>query len=142
MQPLYAPSNDRTLDDSPSEQEINLGGFIGQKSRLLRTKLEVLALEMATRFHVRDRNIDQIANDKGNVEQMLASLTRLSNYHLREHRDKAPLYQKLFDLEAERRKQEADCWSDVAMVMRDFLYAWEAFELARARLHLFSDVGQ
>lgn len=124
------------------EPELDLGRLIGQKSRVLRTKLEILALEMATRFHIRDRNVAGIDENKAQVEEAIANLDRMARYHLREHHEKTIFYRNLFELEVERRRQEADCWRDLAMVMKDFLYAWEGFEQARARLGFFENVGQ
>ena len=75
------------------------------------------------------------------AEDHLDRLDRLARYHLREHREKSALYQQMFNLGAERRAQDVDCWRDVVHVMRDFLYAWEAHETAKSRAILLQGEG-
>ncbi len=60
---------------------------------------------------------------------------------MREHQDKGIFYRKLFDFQTEARSEQVECWRDVVMVMRDFLYAWDAHEQARARAMFIQNVG-
>ena len=110
-----------------------LDQLLGVKSRVLRTKLEVLSFEMAERLRIWDRNLERIDGDKERVTGVMERISRLAEYHLRDHREKSQLYEALFDLENERRSQDVECWRDIVMVMRDFLAVWEAHEQAKAR---------
>src|SRR5437867_3991576 len=131
-------SNFSAAPDTPDPDRTNgsktaLDQLLGGKSRILRTKLDVLALEMRERFRIWDRNLERIDRDKERVTEIAERISRLANYHLRDHREKSELYEELANLEAERRSQDVECWRDIVMVMRDFLGVWEAHEQAKAR---------
>src|SRR5438093_12995749 len=93
------------LPPSPQDTNTNLDHLLHLKSRILRSKLEVLASEIYTRLNLWDRNLGRINDEKARAEQLLARFARLANYHLREQRDQTPFYQQIFDLEVERRSQ-------------------------------------
>lgn len=103
------------------------------KSRILKTKLEVLAGEIRQRLSIREGNLERIGRDKDVLKETIERLDRLANYKLRDHRDKVPLYQRTIELEKEQRAQDVECWRDVVKVMRDFLEIWEAQEQAKSR---------
>jgi hypothetical protein len=110
-----------------------LDNFIHGKTRILNTKLEVLASEIRERWLIRVTNLERINDEKVRVLEMISDLSRRANYMLRQHREKAPFYQQWFDLERERRSEDVECWRDVVMVMRDFLVVWEAHEQAKTK---------
>ena len=113
--------------------EPSLEDFIHSRTRILNTKLDVLATEIHTRLRIRSKNLERVDEDKTHISKMLVELDRWCNYLSRQHKEKAPFYDELFKLEQERRLQDTECWRDVVMVMRDFLYAWEAHEQAKAK---------
>jgi hypothetical protein len=113
---------DRTLDD-----------LIHTNTRVLKTKLEAITLTVQERLKIRRQNVQRIGDDKDKVSEMLQKISVGANYHLREHREKNTFYQKMFDLERERRDQDTDCWKDIVLVMRDFLTFWDEYERAKAR---------
>ena len=130
--------NFSTPPDTPAPKPTNgsktaLDQLLGGKSRILRTKLDVLALEMKERLRIWDRNLERIDRDKERVTEIAERISRLANYHFRDHREKSELYEELANLETERRSQDVECWRDIVMVMRDFLGVWEAHEQAKAR---------
>ena len=118
---------------APEAPDESLDLLLNLKSRILRSKLEVLASEIYTRLNLADRNLGRINDEKARVQEMILKFTRLANYHLREHRDQNPLYQQIFHLETQRRSEDVECWRDIVLVMRDFLEVWEAHEQAKAR---------
>lgn len=122
-------------DDDSLEQLIHLN------TRILNSKLEVLSFLLVERVGIHDRNIDRIDTDKGTLDGMVRRITRDARYHLREHDEKRILYQKFFELEEERRKQDVECWRDVVQVMRDFLYIWDAHEHAKSRAIFLEHAG-
>jgi hypothetical protein len=128
------PQNQEKASDS------SIDDFIHGRSRILRTKLEVLALEIRERLQIRVNNLERIDKDKIHTSTLLVDLDRRAHYLTRQHKEKAPFYDQLFKLEQERRLQDVECWRDVVMVMRDFLYAWEAHEQAKARAVLINHV--
>src|SRR5437879_11870045 len=106
MEPSYLPQNlDQQLPETTKETNTDLDNLLHLKSRILRSKLEVLASEIYTRLNLWDRNLGRINDEKTRVEQMLARFARLANYHLREQKDQTPFYQQIFDLEVARRSQ-------------------------------------
>ena len=124
------PTEDSFLDD-----------LLHQKSRIYASKLEVLAAAMVVRVDLLRENLSRIDNDKENATVMLTKVDSQARYHLREHKDKNIFYQTLFRLEEERRSQAVECWRDVVMVLRDFLYVWEAHEQSQARAIFLEHVG-
>ena len=125
----------------PASSDVSLDQLLGSKSRILRTALEVLALEIQARFALWDRNLDRIRQDEFQLEPQLAQATRLVRYHLHDQQDATRLRDSLLELSAERREQVIDCWRDIVLVMRDFLYAWDAHEQARSRSIFVNHAG-
>jgi hypothetical protein len=120
---------DRTLDD-----------LIHSNTRILRTNVEAVASAIGERLKIRRDNIGRIADDKDKLSEMLQKISVGANYHLRDHREKGPFYQRMFDLERERRDQDTDCWRDIVLVLRDFLTFWDEYERAKARGAFLEDV--
>ena len=139
MRPVSTGPETAVVDDGVADP--GLEALIQQKSRILARKLDILAAEIWWRLHIGARNLHSLQEDKQRLDQMLNRLDHAALYHLREHQEKGPLYRTLFALETETRAQHIECWRDVAMVMRDFLYAWEAHEQARSRAIFIDHVG-
>jgi len=127
--------------DSSNESSWSLDALINQKSRVLKTKLEVWASAIQERWRIEHRNFDRIDEDRAVLKEMIEKIDRQANYLRREHQEKSILYRKLFELETERRKEEVECWRDVVMVLRDLLYVWDAHEQARSKAIFLNDVG-
>lgn len=141
MNPLaYAPEATGNLQPEASS-DVSLDQLLGSKSRILRTTLEVLALQIQARFAIWDRNLDRIRQDEFQLEPLLVQATRLARYHLHEQQDATRLRDSLLELSAERREQDIECWRDIVLVMRDFLYAWDAHEQARSRSIFINHAG-
>ena len=131
-------------NELPSSHTLSPGALdqlLNSKSRILKTKLEVLTAEVLQRLNIRDVNITRIGHDQNLLSEITQVLSRQANYGQREHKEKTPLYGKGFDLERERRAQDAECWRDIVMVMRDFLNIWEAHEQAKSRAIFLNHVG-
>ena len=126
---LKVRNEDSALDD-----------FIHDRTRILKTKLEVLAYEIHLRFQIRTTNMERISSDKEHGQQLLEQIIHQINYLGRERGDTTPLIQQIFDLETERRTQDVECWRDVVLVMRDFLVAWEAHEQAKSKAIFLDNV--
>lgn len=130
--------------EQPSNQTVSpraLDQLFHSKGRILKTKLEVLAAEVLQRLSIRDVNVARIGHDQALLSEITQALSRQANYGQRQHKEKTPIYEKGLDLERERRAQDADCWRDIVMVMRDFLNIWEAHEQARSRAIFLNHVG-
>jgi len=141
---LYGTTVEIANDDDsayPEQPEADLEALLGQKSKLLGAKLNVLAAEIHDRLFFWDRNLTRIRENQDHANDSLSRLARLTNYQLREPRDLAPFYQQRFRLEQERRDQDVNCWRDLVPVIRDFLYVWEAHEQARARSIFLKHAG-
>jgi hypothetical protein len=118
-----------------------LDHLLHSKSRILRTKLEVLASEIQARFAMWDRNLERISNEKEQVEALLNQSTRLTRYHLREPNESTRLNESSLQLDSQRRQEDIQCWRDVVQVMRDFLDTWEAHEQAKSRSIFIHNAG-
>ena len=118
-----------------------LDHLLHSKSRILRTKLEVLASEIQARFAMWDRNLERIGSEKDHVESLLNQSTRLARYRLREPNEGTRLRESSLQLDSQRRQEDIQCWRDVVMVMRDFLEVWEVHEQAKARSIFINHAG-
>ena len=133
-----------TALDSPQPPEsdsLALDHLLHSKSRILRSKLEVLASEIYARLTMWNRNLARIDDDKANVEELLQQFTGLARYHLRDQRDVGRLRDSALKLESQRRDEDVQCWRDVVLVMRDFLETWEAHEQAKNRSIFLQHAG-
>jgi hypothetical protein len=134
----------QTAFESPQPQEsdsLALDHLLHSKSRILSSKLEVLASEIYARLTMWNRNLARIDDDKAKVEDLLSQFTRLARYHLRDQQDVSRLRDSTLQLEAQRRDQDVQCWRDVVLVMRDFLETWEAHEQAKNRSIFLNHAG-
>ena len=137
-------------DESPSHSSVatqyappglDLENLFGHKGRILHTKLEVFASEIFERFRIRVQNLASIDQDENKLYLLLEKLDRQARYHTRDHIEKRVLYELLFKVKQERREQDVECWRDIVMVMRDFLYTWDAHEQMRSRALFLNHVG-
>jgi hypothetical protein len=131
----------RSLPGSDAESLGDLDHLLHSKSRILRTKLEVLASEIQARFAMWDRNLERIGSEKDEVEALLNQSTRLARYHLREPNEVARLRESSLRLDSQRREEDIQCWRDVVLVIRDFLNTWEAHEQAKSRSIFIQHAG-
>jgi hypothetical protein len=138
---LSAAARANPVHEPPGQSKTALDQLLGVKSRILRTKLEVLSFEMGERLRLWNRNLGRIDADKERLTGVMERISRLAEYHFRDHREKSELYEELFNLETERRSQDVECWRDVVMVMKDFLAVWEAHEQAKARAIFLDHAG-
>ncbi len=137
----YSSINQSQPPEPQESDSLSLDVMLHSKSRILSSKLEVLASEIYARLTMWNRNLARIDRDKTQVGDLLAQFTDLARYHLREQRDVGRLHDSALQLESQRRDEDVQCWRDVVMVMRDFLDAWEAHEQAKNRSIFINHVG-
>lgn len=140
---LYSSLSESTVySPGPAAADSSaLDHLLHSKSRILRTKLEVLASEIQARFAIWDRNLERIGHEKQQVEALLSQSTRLARYHLREPNEVIRLRESDLRLDSQRREEDIQCWRDVVMVMRDFLNTWEIHEQAKSRSIFIQHAG-
>lgn len=129
---------EKVIHEEEREGESRLAGLLHSRADILRTKLAVLASEIRERLQIRDRNIAKLYVDRQTIYAML----RRMQYRAFEPRDLVGLYLRRLDILKEHRQQDVECWKDVAMVMRDFLMAFEAAEEAKAEVQFLGNVGR
>ena len=137
----YLPQSKVNSPEPASTDSSALDQLLHSKSRILRTKLEVLAFEIQARFAIWDRNLERIGNEREQVDALLSRSTRLVRYHLREPNEVTRLRESDLRLNSQRREEDIQCWRDVVMVMRDFLNSWEIHEQAKSRSIFIQHAG-
>ena len=135
----YTSLEHRTNTTEKSGAPLDL--LLHSKSRILRTKLDVLATEIVARLGIWNRNLERIHGKKAVVEELLDQSKRLARYHLRDQRDVGRLREDALKLDTQQREEDVQCWKDVVLVMRDFLTAWEAHEQAKSRAIFINHAG-
>lgn len=138
--PAFEKGTYHTTSTAGAEGESSFDDFIHRKTRILNVKLEVLATEIHHRWQIRSQNLERITEHKDHVSKLLTELDHRTNYMVRQHREKAPFYEQLFKLEQERRTEDVECWRDVFMAIKEWLYAWGAHEEAKAKAIFLNDV--
>jgi hypothetical protein len=118
-----------------------LDHLLHSKSRILRTKPDVLATEIVARLGIWNRNLERISSERTSVDELLNQSTRLARYHLRDQRDVGRLREDALKLDTQQREEDVQCWKDVVTVMRDFLTSWEAHEQAKSRSIFINHAG-
>ena len=107
--------------------------FINSRAHILDTKLQVFSQEIQERLRIHNDNVSAINY------QSLLTYSQILTFHPTYgtgRYDRAlvnSLYQERNDLAKELRQQHVECWRDVVMVMREFLFAWEAREQAHSK---------
>jgi hypothetical protein len=135
----YSPTMENESHQSAAGTPLDL--LLHSKSRILRTKLDVLATEIVARLGIWNRNLERIHGEKAGVEELLDQSTRLARYHLRDQRDVGRLRGDALKLDTQQREEDVQCWKDVVLVMRDFLTAWESHEQAKSRAIFINHAG-
>lgn len=130
---VVAPARLESRNDSQKAIDESVDLLIHQKSKLLSTKLEVLAEQIVDRVRIRGANHGHILYDE------LAMRTKLMEFDPHyggceyDPNLRSSLYGRIFDLNKESRQEDVQCWKDIVLVMRDFLIAWESHEQSRTR---------
>jgi hypothetical protein len=131
---LHLPENPYQPSQlEPRAEEDSLDQMIHLNTRILNTKLEVIASHVTERLRIHRRNLERIDADRTLLVEMLRKIREAALYHLTERDERRILYQKFFELEEERREQDVECWRDLVLVMRDGLTFWDAHEHAKSR---------
>ena len=137
----YQPPSPSSAAPAYGQPSLDINDLFDSKGRILHTKLEVLASEIFERFRIRVQNLASIGQDENKLYLLLEKLDKQARYHSREHIEKRVFYELLFKINQEKRQQDVECWRDVVMVMRDFLYVWDAHEQMRSRAIFLNHVG-
>ena len=140
QQHSYGPDN-QPFQVGNNVDSSALDDLIHGKSRILETKLDVLASEIHARLTMWDRNLDRIDHEKQTVDLLMGQCTRLARYHLRDQQDVSRAQESALRLESQRRDEDVQCWRDIVLVMRDFLVDWEAHEQAKSRSIFINHAG-
>ncbi len=105
----------------------SLDDFLHQPTKILRTKLEVLVIEMFERFNIKSENLKPLDKERITLSSFIDRFGKwLPSETFREYRD------QLFGVQKEIRKEKSEAWRDVVNVMRDFLYTWGIYQESKA----------
>jgi hypothetical protein len=134
----------RNYAGSPSESKsanAAVDQLFGQRTFILRTKLEVFTSELFDRLRIRSQNLVNITENQEALRKVLGKMARQVLYNMRPFpTDDSGLYRLVFDLETQKRGEQVECWRDVAQVMKDFLETWEALEQSKSRSIFLNNV--
>lgn len=135
----FQSSNEYLPASASNRADQSIDRLLGEKHRILKVKLEVLASEIFQRLEIRKQNLDRLLNDELILSNVLLYFEPSSSRAPYRPAFPEKLYQEKLDLGKQRREQDVECWRDVVMVMRDFLSVWEAVELARSKASFLGD---
>jgi hypothetical protein len=130
-------------NDSDGFKDESLDRFIGQRGRILNSKLEVLMQEIWARLAIRNQNIGRLNDDLDKAREAMDALSPRAHYFGDTPEKDAfhRLRESRFELERERREQDVSCWNDVVRVMEELMNTWEAHQQTSARAELMKSGG-
>ncbi len=134
-----------TKYDFQEEKDDSLDDFIHQRSKILKSILGMLLLEVKARLGLRRNNLRHIEDEEGRLEDLVGGMRTLWNSGALHYTDRDS-FLKLQDmsvaLRKERREQDLSCWNDVTDVMNNhFISRWEAHQQSTARAKLMKSGG-
>ena len=131
----YAP-------DPGTQTGMSVDDLIGRRTDILATKLDVLTTQMHERLNLRTRHTHSLDYDECSLGTAMNLVYVQSGRYIQgADRRITGLQKQGFDIHEQRRKQDVECWRDVAMLTRDFLGVWEAYQKAKAKAELMRDVS-
>ena len=121
----------------------SLDEFVGQRSKILKSKLDVLIQEILIRLGIKSNNIQKLETDLSRVHCEMSEFSNRACFHgdTTGKEEFEQLRQTELELEKEKRDQDVSCWSDVVKVMHEVLNTWEAHQQSTARAKLLSNQG-
>ena len=127
----------------PEIKDESLDEFVGQRSKILKSKLDVLLQEIWIRLGIKSCNFQKLDTDLSKVHCEMSELSKRAYFHgdTTGKEDFQQLRQTELELEKEKREQDVSCWNDVVKVMHEVLNTWEAHQQATARAKLLSNKG-
>ena len=139
MSPQYYQSN----LSLPEIKDESLDEFVGQRSKILKSKLDVLIQEILIRLGIKSNNFNKLETDLSKVHCEMSELSKRAYFHgdTTGKEEFEQLRQTELELEKEKRDQNVSCWNDVVKVMHEVLNTWEAHQQSAARAKLLSNQG-
>ncbi len=142
MSPKYYQSYFSKLENTELKDN-SLDEFVGQRSKILKSKLDVLLQEIWVRLGIKSQNLNKLDNDLSKVRSQLSDLSNRAYFHgdTGEREEFQQLRQIRFEMEKEQREQDVSCWNDIVKVMHEVLNTWEAHQQSAARAKLLNSQG-
>lgn len=124
-----------TQDSQPAHsQDAAMKSLLEGRKDLAETRLAVTATQIIERLKIRASHLKQLMAEELEVD---TRLLRLQDAGLSNSLDmmglESKLTQGLSQLRSAKRREDTECWRDLASVMRDFLNAWEGFSKNEAK---------
>ncbi|MDF7809461.1 hypothetical protein P4E94_18610 [Pontiellaceae bacterium B12219] len=109
--------------------------LLSGRSELAEDRLAVTATQIVERLRIRASHLEQLMEEELKVgSEMLQLDGNSSGIHNSDMMGlESLLAQKKAEIQAERRREDTECWRDLTNVMRDFLNAWEGFSRNEAK---------
>ncbi len=108
--------------------------LLENRTNLSETRLAVTATQIVERLHIRAGHLKQLMSEELEVDSKLLQLRNVPAQNSIDMMGlEATLEQQGSQIRTASRRENTECWRDVAHVMRDFLNAWEGFSRNEAK---------
>lgn len=108
--------------------------LLENRTNLSETRLAVTATQIVERLRIRASHLTQLMSEELEVD---TKLLQLRDAPMRNSIDmmglETSLEQQGSQIRSASRREDTECWRDMAHVMRDFLNAWEGFSRNEAK---------
>lgn len=104
------------------------------RSDLAETRLAVNATQIVERLRIRASHLKELMAEELEVDTKLLRLQEASGGHSIDMMGlESKLDQSMSQIRGAQRREDTECWRDLANVMRDFLNAWDGFSRNEAK---------
>lgn len=111
--------------------------MLSGRAELTETRLAVTATQIIERLRLRAGNLQELLDEELAVDSKMLQANRagLGTMGL------DSLEQRMSQIKSAQRRENTECWRDLANVMRDFLNAWEGFSRNAAKARFLESLS-
>ena len=123
-----------TPNPPPNSQNDAMKALMDGRSDLAETRLAVNATQIVERLRIRASHLKELMAEELEVDTKLLQLRDASfGQSIDMMGLESKLSMSMSQIRGTRRREDTECWRDLANVMRDFLNAWDGFSRNEAK---------
>lgn len=103
--------------------------MLSGRTELAETRLAVTATQIIERLRLRAGTLQELLDEELAVDSKMLQASRVGLGTM----GLDSLEQRMSQIKSAQRRENTECWRDLANVMRDFLNAWEGFSRNAAK---------
>ena len=131
---IFSIAHDEQADIDPAATNPALRAMLEGKTELAETRLSVTATQIMDRMRLRSVHLKELMDEELSIGSKLVQVRDgLPDGQLDLFGLESLLEQRNSQVRSAKRRENTECWRDLAHVMRDFLNSWEGFSKNEAK---------